>query len=504
MRRFIPFNIIAVALLMAPLSDAQASSLPDFDGNGVVDFPDFLQFVGKFGSQQGDNQYESGFDLDGDGAIGFSDFLIFVSKFGKNAPLTVDRLNFPLRALHVAGNWATNETMVNEWESAGRVGRVIPSDYIEWLNDLYVDWVGISVALFVKDSLDSMVERVYPQNVDAPRHAYPIFTFSDEALRQIIRELREHGFKVYITLAFEDYDINHPRHVRRWTMGNPYAPRWWPAYLILPEDWPWSIDHPDHERFVAEFWETYTQQAVHFARLAQEEGVQMYSLGTETDYLFRTRSGDRWPNHFGKELKSMVERVRSVYDGLLTYDMHIDVFRWPHDFGPGSDHLWEDLDLDIIGFSAWFSLVDTPPTTPMSVETAQKKYEEIFNNYLIPITERNPNRPVVFTEYGAVDVISAPAEPGDWSAQNRLFVFTDLNGNGKDDGRETQANMYHALINTMDKYPGVVNGVFYWDNWITTEALWMEWWAGRTSYSIRGKPAEEVVRVAYQFYMQGN
>ena len=77
----------------------------------------------------------------------------------------------------------------------------------------------------------------------------------------------------------------------------------------------------------------------------------------------------------------------------------------------------EDLDLDIIGFSAWFPLVDTPPTTPMSVETAQKKYEEIFNNYLIPITERNPNRPVVFTEYGAVDVISAPAEPGDWSAQ---------------------------------------------------------------------------------------
>ena len=138
----------------------------------------------------------------------------------------------------------------------------------------------------------------------------------------------------------------------------------------------------------------------------------------------------------------------------------------------------------------------------MGVETAQKKYEEIFNNYLIPITERNPNRPVVFTEYGAVDVISAPAEPGDWSAQNRLFVFTDLNGNGEDDGRETQANIYRALINTMDKYPGVVNGGFYWDNWITTEALWMEWWAGRRSYSICGKPAEEIVRAAYGEYKE--
>ena len=50
-------------------------------------------------------------------------------------------------------------------------------------------------------------------------------------------------------------------------------------------------------RFVREFWNTYTEQAVHFARIAQEEGVRMYSLGTETDRLFRTRSGgDYWTN----------------------------------------------------------------------------------------------------------------------------------------------------------------------------------------------------------------
>ena len=49
----------------------------DFDENGIVDFNDFLLFVGAFGTT------ESRFDLDADGDVGFSDFLIFVLQFGK-------------------------------------------------------------------------------------------------------------------------------------------------------------------------------------------------------------------------------------------------------------------------------------------------------------------------------------------------------------------------------------------------------------------------------------
>ncbi|MCY3681877.1 MAG: hypothetical protein OXH16_10790 [Gemmatimonadetes bacterium] len=500
-----PVALIALTLSITSLSLAQSNDTSpftrssDFDGDGIVGFSDFLLFVEYFGLDHTDETYKARFDLNGNGTIEFSDFLIFVSDFGKTVPLLSDMMNFPLRALHVGGNWGTNTEVVAEWEATGRVGTLIPPDYIEWLKSLQVNWVGLSVALHYDDSMDSTVERVYSSDVRIP-------TFSDEALRQLIREFRSHGMNVYLTLAFEAFEAEEAaRPVYRWQMGNPYAPRWWPDYLILPENWPWSIDHPDHERFVAEFWETYTQQAVHFARIAQEEGVQMYSLGTETDYLFRTRSGNRWPNHFGKELKSMVERVRSVYDGLLTYDMHIDVFRWPHDFGPGSDHLWEDLDLDIIGFSAWFPLTDLRPSTVLSVETFQASYSQIFQNLLVPLTNRNPGRPILFTEYGVIDVVESSQSPGDSSiAEGRRFVFTDLNGNGLDDGRETQANIYQALINTMAQYPEIVNGVFYWNNWMASDEHWAEYWAGRRNYDIRGKLAEEVVRAAYESYRQAN
>ena len=483
---------------------SQSSPLPDFDGNGTVDLPDFLLFVEHFGTSRGDETYEDRFDLDGDGAIAFSDFLIFASDFGKTVPQTIDTIiKFPLRAIHAAGNWGDTGYVVDQWEAAGRIGTLIPLDYIQWLKSLHINWIGLSVALHYDDSMDSTVERVYASNVDIP-------TFSDEALRQLIREFRNHGIDVYLTLAFEAYEAETAaRPVRRWQLGDP-APTGVPpdnpnVYgSIQPQHWPWRPNHPDHRRFVAEFWATYTHQAVHFARIAEAEGVRLYSLGTETDRLFRTRSGGYMTNDFGRELRSMVQSVRAVYSGLLTYDMHYDVLTASHFYGPGSGagHLWTDLDLDLIGISAWFPLTDSRPSTVLSVENFQTRYRQIFQNLLVPLANRNPERPIVFTEYGAMDVVETPERPGDTSAQNRRFVFTDWNRNGLDDGRETQANIYQALINTMTQYPGIVNGVFYWDNWIASDERWARYWARRRNYAIRGKLSEEIVRSAYASYIE--
>ncbi len=55
---------------------------PDFDGNGAVDFADFLRFAAHLGLSFGDVGYYTGYDLDGDGAVGFGDFLIFAKAFG--------------------------------------------------------------------------------------------------------------------------------------------------------------------------------------------------------------------------------------------------------------------------------------------------------------------------------------------------------------------------------------------------------------------------------------
>ena len=69
---------------LAPYRVSQTPN-PDFDGDGAVGFPDFIQFAANFGFSQGDLGYDERYDLDGDGEVGFSDFLIFASGFGKSA-----------------------------------------------------------------------------------------------------------------------------------------------------------------------------------------------------------------------------------------------------------------------------------------------------------------------------------------------------------------------------------------------------------------------------------
>ena len=405
-------------------------------------------------------------------------------------------LDGPLRAIHIGGYWGANRSTINEWDRAG-TEPLVPLDYIEYLDDLHVNWVGISVALHYDDSMDSTVERAHSLDRNVP-------TFTDEVLRRLIREFRDHDFDVYLTLSFEGHEASAAeRPVQRWQLGDPGEPDTGVPFHdplhappILPEHWPWRPSHPDHDRFVREFWETYTQQAVHFARLAQEEGARMYSLGTETDVLFRTRStGSYFMNDFGHELGTMVDRVRAVYHGLLTYDMHY--FAITDDFYAGVwDHLWEDLDLDVVGLSAWFNLAETPPATVMSVDHLRQEYERIFQDHLIALAADNPGRPIVFTEYGAIDTVEGPADPAGFP-ETAEFVFSDMNGNGVDDGRETQANIFRAFFEIMDRHPGVVYGAFFWDNWIAGNQDWEQNWTAERNYDIRNKPAGEIVRAQY-------
>jgi len=55
--------------------------LADFNGDGAVNFSDFIIFAIGFGRRQPDVEYNVVLDLNGDGEIGFSDFLLFAAAF---------------------------------------------------------------------------------------------------------------------------------------------------------------------------------------------------------------------------------------------------------------------------------------------------------------------------------------------------------------------------------------------------------------------------------------
>src|SRR5207237_8295166 len=99
--------------------------------------------------------------------------------------------------------------------------------------------------------------------------------------------------------------------------------------------WWWNPGQPSYAQNLAQFWNTYTQVAVKYATLCEETGVEMFSLGTETDHLFRTRTSTTWKNHFAIQLTQMVGAVRAAYSGLVTYDQHWLALAHPEQFDGG-------------------------------------------------------------------------------------------------------------------------------------------------------------------------
>ena len=379
------------------------------------------------------------------------------------------------RAVNMGGNWGINRDTVP----------YMPEEYFLFLRDLNVNWVGISVALHVDGSMDSTVELDYDEHLQIP-------SFRNDVLRELIRTFHSHGFNVYIHMAFESgKGSEHP--VSRWQFGDPFMHNEDPN--ISPEYWPWRIDHPQHQEFVAEFWQSYTDAVVHVASIAEEEGVNMMTLGTETDRLFRSRSGEHWPNHFLNEMQSMVSQVRSVFTGQLGYEEHYGAIVNRDYLGVGSDYIHDDLGLDFIGVSAYFQLMESVPNNVPTVKDLESRWDAIFNEHLKPLKQRNGNKPVFFTEFGYVDSKEAlrMANADEFTPKS----FKDKDGNGKDDGEEVQANAYAALFNVMDKNPGFITGAFLWDVNMATEQQYQQTYAQMRTFNIRGKLAEDVVREHY-------
>ena len=99
----------------------------DFDGSGVVDVADFLQFVNAFGSSADDDNFNAKYDLDGSGTVDVADFLAFVDVFGQTVQAVDSEEDRPaLVALYNAtggDNWKYNTNWLSdELDSANGCG----------------------------------------------------------------------------------------------------------------------------------------------------------------------------------------------------------------------------------------------------------------------------------------------------------------------------------------------------------------------------------------------
>ena len=374
-------------------------------------------------------------------------------------------------------------------------------DYFGWLNDENIEWLGISVAMFYDSVSDPIVRLRYRPPGDRGGTRY---TFDDVDLENFIVAARKNGMKIYLTLAFEPASIavstSDPTCLtpqfkpRRGDLGAPAnVPSAVSFKCISDGDWWWSPTHPKHSANVAQFWSTYTDIAVKYAKLAQRLGVEMYSLGTETENLFRTRpAAPPYTNHFKNELMALVGAVRSQYSGLLTYDLDSYVLMYPERYGGGggSANLFVDLGLDVVGISAYFSLFGSDPGAVVPVTELEKAWKSVFDRFLVPLQAANPQRPIVFTEMGFTDDVATVTNP----QANAGAAEPTRDAAGSTPGMRQQANVLQAFFNVDEQYENLVRGAFLWGTMTFRDAPWL---CDTIYFNIYCKPAAETIRSVY-------
>ena len=234
--------------------------------------------------------------------------------------------------------------------------------------------------------------------------------------------------------------------LRVWLAPHLWTRGWAGDLEFSAEDWP-------------RFFERYREFVLHWALLAERERIDGLVIGHELASS-TARHPERW--------RALIADVRAVYTGTLTYEANWDeVARVP---------FWDALDL--IGVSFFYPLAEAPPFDPKTLRAgAQKALAG-----LAPLAKKF-GRPVLLGEVGYPASPTAPVRP--WEE-----------GRGTIDA-ELQRDCYDAVVEALDPRDWVA-GVFWW-KWYTSASGER---AGETSYSPRGRPAEEAMRASLSRWVQ--
>lgn len=261
---------------------------------------------------------------------------------------------------------------------------------------------------------------------------------SDDEVRHAIRQAKSLGFKVLLK-----------------PMIDPLSGQW-RGHMKFADDQGWAT-----------FFENYHAFILHYAEIAAETGCEMFNLGCEMNSSVVPRFDGQW--------RSLIEKVRKVYPGVITYNgNHDDIHKMT----------WWDA-VDVISLSAYFPAGKGPDST---VEEMMESWAPI-RAHLAELAHKY-RKPVFFIEIGLMSARGRSRSPGTWDAA------AEFSG-------EEQARYYEAALRSMWDQPWF-QGYFWW-KWdavlsrpetssMNTKRATV---VGRNGFRILGKPAEALVREWY-------
>ncbi len=241
-------------------------------------------------------------------------------------------------------------------------------------------------------------------------------------------------------------------------MDKPKGTEW--RGTIKPEYWP-------------DWFDNYRSMLLHFAWIAQQNKVDVLSVGSELVSAEKERG----------EWNKTIAAVRGVFKGQLTYSANWDHYT--------SIPFWNQL--DFIGMNSYWALDEVPPGShdhkqrKVTVEQVVENWKYIQKDLLA--FQKKIGKPILFLEIGWCSLANAADEPWD-------YTKTD-----EDQDLDLQKRLYEGFFRAWYRKPGL-GGFMVWE-WTPGDggAATREQYANDDDYQkiIKGytpenKPAQEVIR----------
>ncbi len=207
----------------------------------------------------------------------------------------------------------------------------------------------------------------------------------------------------------------------------------------------------------AAWFDSYRSFILHYAALARDAGVELFSVGCELDATVR-----RVP-----EWRSVIAAVREVYPGPLIYADD------QAESDPGAVTWWDAL--DFIGMDAYPTLSSRQHPSVSSLCRGWEGYLERLR-----VLSERWNKPLVITELGYRSVEGGAQNPWDWQRQGPVDLITQRKG-------------YQAALRMVAGRTWLAG--LYWWQWMPDPD---DGGPDDTGYTPHGKPAEDALAFGYR------
>jgi len=232
--------------------------------------------------------------------------------------------------------------------------------------------------------------------------------------------------------------------------------------MMKPQIWVWNGEFTGLVKMASEAdWleleKSYRNFIKDFAKVAEEENVEILCIGTELEKFIEHRP-EYWRN--------LIAEIRKIYKGKLTYAANWDEYkRVP---------FWDAL--DYIGVDAYFPVSESKTPTVEEARNGWQRWKDELKN----VSEKE-NKKILFTEYGYRSVDFAGKEP--WESDHTL---TSMNF-------EAQSNTLQALYEEVWSEQWFAGG-FLWKWFIAHEKVGGN---ADNQFTPQNKPAEAIVAKYY-------